>query len=222
MIDKLKVNTYNHMKKLFILFLSLSFFSAYSQKDQKATEILDQVSSKTKSYKSIKADFSYKMENTKAKINEEKQGTLLLSGDKYRMQASGQTVICDGKTIWTFMPETNEVQINSLDNKDEALTPSKLLSNYNTNFKSKILNDKNADPSSIKIELVPNTVKNYNRAVLAVDKAKLQVKSFIIYDKNGNIFTYTITRFQTDLPGGASDFTFDPQKFPGVEVIDMR
>ena len=162
------------------------------------------------------------MENAKAKINEQKQGTLLLSGDKYKMQASGQTVICDGKTIWTFMPESNEVQVNSLDNKDEALTPSKLLSNYNTNFKSKILNDKNSDPNTIRIELVPNTIKNYNRAILAVDKAKLQVKSFMIYDKSGNIFTYTITRFQTDLPVNASDFSFDPKKFPGVEVIDMR
>ncbi len=210
------------MKKFLILFFSLAVISAYSQKDQKANDLLDQVSSKTKAYKSIKADFSYKMENTKAKINEQKQGTLLLSGDKYRMEASGQTVICDGKTIWTFMPETNEVQVNSLDNKDEALTPSKLLSNYNTNFKSKLLNDKNTDPGTVKIELVPNTIKNYNRAVLSVDKSKLQVKSFVIYDKNGNIFTYTITRFQTDMPLGAADFTFDAKKFPGVEVIDMR
>ncbi|MCX6285460.1 MAG: outer membrane lipoprotein carrier protein LolA [Bacteroidetes bacterium] len=210
------------MKKLIILFLCLAFVNAYSQKDQKATELLDQVSAKTKAYKSIKADFSYKMENTKAKINEEKQGSLLLSGDKYKMQASGQTVICDGKTIWTYMPESNEVQINSLDNKDEALTPSKLLSNYNTNFKSKILSDKTSDPNTVKVELVPNTVKNYNRAILSLDKAKLQVKSFVIYDKNGNIFTYTISRFQTDLPVNASDFTFDAKKFPGVEVIDMR
>lgn len=210
------------MKNLIILFLALVVVNGYSQKDQKASDILDQVSSKTKAYKSIKADFAYKMENAKAKINEEKQGTLLLSGDKYKMQASGQTVICDGKTIWTYMPESNEVQVNSLDNKDEALTPSKLLSNYNTNFKSKIITDKNADLNLVKIELVPNTVKNFNRAVITVDKSKFQVKSFTIYDKNGNIFTYTITRFLTDLPVTAADFTFDSKKFPGVEVIDMR
>ena len=205
-----------------MIFFSMAVISVYSQKDQKASDLLDQVSAKTKSYKSIKADFSYKMENAKAKINEEKQGTLLLSGDKYKMEASGQVVICDGKTIWTFMPASNEVQVNSLDNKDESMTPSKLLSNYNTNFKSKILTDKNTDPSSVKIELVPNTVKNFNRAVLVIDKAKLQVKAFMINDKNGNIFTYTITRFLTDTPVGANDFTFDAKKFPGVEVIDMR
>jgi outer membrane lipoprotein-sorting protein len=211
------------MRKIIILFLLTAVIGGYGQKDQKASDFLDQVSAKTKGYKSIKVDFSYRMENTKAKINEEKQGTLLLSGDKYKMQVSGQTVICDGKTIWTFMPETNEVQINSLETKDEALTPSKLLSNYNSNYKSKIINDKNNnDPNITTVELVPNTAKNYTRAVLGVDKNKLQVKYFMLYDKNGNIFTYTITRFQTDLPVNVTDFSFDPKKIPGIEVIDMR
>ena len=68
-----------------MIFFSMAVISVYSQKDQKASDLLDQVSAKTKSYKSIKADFSYKMENAKAKINEEKQGTLLLSGDKYKI-----------------------------------------------------------------------------------------------------------------------------------------
>jgi outer membrane lipoprotein carrier protein len=211
------------MKKLIIAFFLSAAISGFSQKDQKASELLDQVSSRTKAYKSIKADFSYKMENTKARINEEKLGTLFLSGDKYKMLASGQTVICDGKTIWTFMPETNEVQINSLDAKDEALTPSKLLTNYNSNYKAKIINDKNnTDPSITSVELIPNTTKNYTKAVLGIEKARLQVKYFILYDKNGNTFTYKITRFQTDLPVSPSDFSFDPKKYPGVEVIDMR
>ena len=82
------------MRKIIVLILLITAVGGYSQKDQKASDLLDQVSAKTKGYKSIKADFSYKMQNTKAKINEEKQGTLLLSGDKYKMQASGQTVIC--------------------------------------------------------------------------------------------------------------------------------
>ena len=211
------------MRKPIIVILSLTMTTGYSQKDQKATDFLDQVSARTKSYNSIKVDFSYKMENSKAKIKEEKFGTLLLSGDKYQMQASGQTVICDGKTIWTFMPETNEVQVNSLDAKDEALTPSKLLSNYNTNFKSKLISDKsNTDPNCTVVELIPNSPKNYTRAVLAVDKTRLQIKYFMIYDKNGNIFTYTITRFQTNVQINPGDFTFDPKKYPGIEVIDMR
>ena len=203
---------------------TLFIFSAiagYSQgKDTKASTLLDEVSAKAKSYKSIKVDFSYTMENTKAKNNEEKTGTLLVSGDKYKMSAAGQTVICDGKTIWTYIKESNEVQINTLENKDDALTPSKLLTSYNANYKSKII--KSTDPAAETVELIPNTSKNFTKAILGIDKAKKQVKSFTLYDKGGNTFTYKIKTYLTDSPVTDADFTFDTKKFPGVEVIDMR
>jgi outer membrane lipoprotein carrier protein len=205
------------LTSLFIFSTILAFSQA---KDSKASALLDEVSKKAKSYKSIKVDFSYTMENAKAKINEEKTGALLVSGDKYKMTAAGQTVICDGKTIWTYIKESNEVQVNTLENKDDALTPSKLLTSYNSNYKSKII--KSADPAVESVELIPNTSKNFTKAILGIDKAKKQVKSFTLYDKSGNTFTYKIKTYLTDTSVTDADFTFDSKKFPGVEVIDMR
>ena len=103
-------------------------------KDAKAVKLLDEVSAKTKAYKTIKADFTYTMTNKQAKINESKTGVLLVSGDKYRLTAAGQIVICDGKTVWTYIKESNEVQVNDVENKEESLTPSKLLTSYNENY----------------------------------------------------------------------------------------
>ena len=201
--------------------LLLTILFAFGQaKDPKAVALLEEVSKKAKGYKSIKVDFSYTMENPKAKINEEKTGTLWVSGDKYRMSAAGQTVICDGKTIWTYIKESNEVQVNTLENKDDALTPSKLLTSYNTNYKSKII--KSVDPAIESVELIPNSRKNFTKAILGIDKAKKQVKSFTLYDKSGNTFTYKIKTYLTDTPVTDADFIFDAKKFPGVEVIDMR
>src|ERR1039457_3756772 len=116
------------MKKIFIPLFVIIAFTGFAQiKDPKASALLDEVSAKTKAYKSIKADFTYTMENKQAKINEEKKGTLLVSGDKFRLNIVGQIVISDGKTSWTYIQESNEVQLNSPDSKDDALTPSKLL-----------------------------------------------------------------------------------------------
>ena len=209
------------MKTILTALLILIVSAGYSQgKDPKATALLDEVSAKAKAYKSIKVDFSYTMVNIKAKINEEKSGTLLVSGDKYKMSASGQTVMCDGKTMWTYIASSNEVQVNALENKDDALTPSKLLTSYNANFKSKIV--KSSDVAIESVELTPNTAKNFTKAILGIDKAKKQVRSFTLFDKNGNTFTYKIKSYITDTPVTDADFTFDAKKFPGVEVIDMR
>ncbi len=203
----------------FVLLTSLVFAQA---KDAKATALLDEVSQKTKSHKSIKADFSYTMENKQAKINEVKTGSLLISGEKYRLIAAGQTVICNGKTIWTYLKESNEVQINDVDANEDALTPSRLLSSYG-NYKSKIVKDKTqTDPNVESVELIPNVIKNFTKVMLVVDKTRKQVKGFIMFDKNGNTFTYKVTNYQTDIPVTTADFAFDKAKFPGVEVIDMR
>lgn len=212
------------MTRLSLLFTAVftvvSIFSFSQSKDQKASALLDQVSVKAKSHKSIKVDFSYSMVNPKARIKEEKSGTLLVSGDRYRMSVAGQTVISDGTTIWTYLKESNEVQVNTLDNKDDAMTPSKLLTSYNANYKAKMI--KANDAATESVELTPNNSKNFTKAILGIDKVKKQVKSFTLYDKGGNVFTYTIKNYVTDTPVTPADFVFDSKKFPGVEVIDMR
>lgn len=213
------------MKKvgLFIGMVLLVTAGFAQVKDQKALNLLNEVSAKAKASKTIKADFSYTMENKQAKINETKKGTLLVSGDKYKLTAAGQTVICNGTTVWTYLKESNEVQVNNLEDKDEALTPSKLLTSYSKNYKATIIKDKaNTNPNAVSMELIPNVQKNFTKAILTVDNIKKQVLSFKLFDKSGNIFTYKVTNYQVNVPSVPSDFTFDASKYPGVDVIDMR
>lgn len=211
------------MKVIFGIAFVAVCLTGFGQKDEKASTLLEEVSSKTKTYKSIKADFTYTMDNKTARIHETKTGTLLVSGDKYKLNAAGQTIFCDGKTVWTYIKESNEVQINEIDTRDDAITPSRLLTSYNANYLSKIIQDKDAtDPNLAAIELTPLTARNFVKAILILDKKLKQVKAFKIFDKNGNIFTYNVTKFQPDVPISSSDFTFIESSYPGVEVIDMR
>jgi len=211
------------MRKTLSVLILLSAFFCYGQKnDQKSVALMDAVSAKTKAAKSTKADFTYSMFNEKAKINEEKTGSLLLAGDKYRMSAAGRIIFCDGKTLWTYIEKSNEVQISSLEDSDDAMTPSKLLSSYNENYKSKIIRDKKQDANIELVELIPMKQKNIVKAIMAIDKAKLQVKSITLFDKSGSTYAYKITRYQTDIPVTNADFTFDSSKYPGVDIQDLR
>jgi chaperone LolA len=209
------------MKRLLLLFfISISLVGITQVKDQKARELLDQVSAKAKAAKSIKTDFTYTMVNQKAKINEEKSGMALISGDKYRMTAAGQIIICDGKTIWTYIKSSNEAQVNDAAGNEDAITPTKLLTSYNKNYLAKMA--KSSDPALEMVELTPTKANNVTKVILGIDKSKKQIANFKIFDKGGNIFTYTLKSYSTDVPVTPADFTFDPKKYPGVEVIDMR
>lgn len=193
--------------------------SVSGQSDKKARTILDEVSAKTKSFKTIKIDFNYKMENPAQKISESFNGTLISKGDSYKLSFSGQEVISDGKTVWTFLKDANEVQINEATKDDDSFTPTNLLSTYNENFKAKLLQE---TAKKYIIELTPIQKKNFNKVKVTTDKTKKIVNSLTIFDKNGSSYTYTVNKFDTDIPFKDSMFTFRAADHPGVDEIDMR
>lgn len=209
------------MKKLlFIVIVAALNMAAFAQTDKKATAILNEVSVKTKAYKSIKIEFTYAMDNAKQKIHDKFKGTLLSKGDKYKLTAAGQDVISDGKTVWTYLKDTKEVQINNVGEDDDAFTPTKLLSGYNKDFKSKFIEEKGNEQF---IELYPlKKGKSFTKVQLTIDKAKKQINKFVIYDRNGSTFTYLVDKFVTDQPIADNVFTFNKAEHPGVEINDMR
>lgn len=211
------------MKRTIGILLLLITIMAYSQKDEKASALLEEVSQKTKDYTSFKADFTYSMDNKAARIHETKTGTLFVSGNRYKVNVAGQEVFCDGTTVWTYIRESNEVQINIMDTRKDAITPTNILSSYTDNYHSRIISDPDAIAADAEaVELVPNLPGNYTQVVVIIDKKEKQIRSFRIYDKSGNIFTYKVNRFQTNLPVADSDFVFRESMYPQVEVIDMR
>jgi outer membrane lipoprotein-sorting protein len=194
--------------------------SSFAQNDKKATAILDEVSAKTKLYKTIKIDFTYAMDNAKEKIHDKFKGTLLSKGDKYKLTAAGQDVISDGKTMWTYLKDANEVQINNAGEDDDSFTPTKLLSGYGKDYKSKFIEEKGNNQI---IELYPlQKGKTFTKVQLTIDKGKKQISKFIIYDRSGSTFSYIVDKFVADQPIADNVFTFNKVEHPGVEINDMR
>ena len=209
------------MKKLFFLVIIAALnMAAFALSDKKASAILDEVSVKTKAYKTIKIEFTYSMDNAKQKIHDKFKGTLLSKGDKYKLTAAGQDVISDGKTVWTYLKDTKEVQINNVGEDDDSFTPTKLLSGYSKDFKSKFIEEKGNEQY---IELYPlKKGKSFTKVQLIIDKSKKQISRFVIYDRNGSTFTYLVDKFVTDQPIADNVFTFNKAEHPGVEINDMR
>ena len=203
-----------------IAILAVFAMTTFAQNDKKATAILDEVTAKTKLYKTIKIEFTYAMDNVKEKIHDKFKGSLLSKGDKYKLTAAGQDVISDGKTMWTYLKEAKEVQINNAGDDDESFTPTKLLSGYSKDYKSKFISEKGNDQI---IELYPlKKGKTFTKVQLTIDKNKKQVSKFVIYDRNGSTFSYIVDKFVADQAIADNVFTFNKADHPGVEINDMR
>jgi outer membrane lipoprotein carrier protein len=210
------------MKKItfLITFIFIANILMAQAIDKKATAILDEISAKTKSFKTLRIEFSYTMENIKEKVKDNFNGTLLSKGDKYKLSIAGQDVISDGKTSWTYLKDAKEVQINDVGTDDESFTPTKMLTSYNASYNSKFIEEKNNNQV---IELTPKKKgKSLIKVRLTIDKLKKQVSSFVMYDKSGNTFTYTVNKFISDPPLADKEFVFNKADHPGIEIVDMR
>lgn len=208
------------MKKfIFSSWILLLVLSVSAQTDNNAQKILKEVSAKTKSYTTIRLEFTYKMENKAQSINDSYKGVLISKGDKYKLTVSGQDVISDGKTVWTYLQDANEVQVNTVSEDEEAINPTNLLSSYNENFKSKLIKE---TPQEQIIELTPIKKKNFNKVKVTIDRTKKSVTSLSIYDKNGSIYSYIVNKMDVNQNFYDNMFTFNAAAHPGVEVIDMR
>ncbi|RZK51160.1 MAG: outer membrane lipoprotein carrier protein LolA [Pedobacter sp.] len=215
------------MKKILVALLVLGTgLVANAQTDAKAKEILAAVSKKYRTYDIVKSDFTFTLNNAQAKVKETQQGTLYVkaNANKYKVAMTNQDLISDGKVQWTYLKNDKEVQISNVDNSGDALNPAKIFTIYEKGFKYLYTGESKSGAKTYQmIELSPtDTKKSVFKVRLSIDKASKQIANIVIYEKNGNTYTYNVKTFSPNVKVPETTFAFDAKKYPGVEVVDLR
>ena len=200
-------------KTIFILFIALSF-SAFSQ--NKAKDLLNEVSQKVKNYDNISIDFKYVLENTSENIKQETKGDVIMQGDKYKLNILGITRLFDGKTLYSISPEDEEVTISTEnDNEDDAITPSKMLSFYEDGYTYTMDIQQNISGRKIQyVKLTPiDSNSELGEILLGIDANTKHIYNLIQIGKNNTKTTLTVNSFKTNEPLSKTLFTFDANKY---------
>ncbi|HSH20432.1 MAG TPA: outer membrane lipoprotein carrier protein LolA, partial [Draconibacterium sp.] len=175
------------MKSIFLISTILLFsIFAQSQQDSKAKGILDEVSGKTKTFKTISADFTFSMENKEMEINEKNEGSIKLKGKKYivDLPEAGVKVFSDGTTSWNYMKQGNQVTVSSLeDTGNELMDPSSLFSIYEKGFTSKFIAEKNQGGKTVyQIDLFPDKADyDVSKITIEINKSTMMIQSATLY-----------------------------------------
>lgn len=223
------------MKKLILLFLfsnSILFAkqpATESKVDMRAKKILDELSAKTKTYKSIISDFIISVDNKANKTKDTQKGKIWIKGLKFKLDMANQIVINDSKNVYTILKDAEEVQINLADDKksEDKINPSNIFTLYEKGFKYEYIKEeksKDGKSDAYLIKLYPNEPKkrNFHTLQLRINKQKKQVESIVIFGKDGTNTTYTIKTFDTISNVSDDIFAFSEKQFPKFEVIDLR
>ncbi len=214
------------MKMLLVLLNGFFVLSTcYSQNnDPDAKMILDQASAKIKSYKTIKAVFTLQLQDAQGALQGTKKGIVLMKGNKYYVQITGQEIYSDGKTIWTYDKSANEVTITKVDPGSSTISPQKLLTNfYDKDFIYKVNGEQKMGARTvIEIEMTPtDKTQNFHKIYLYVDKKSHLVSSGKFLDKSNSRYIYNIDSLNGNLNISDTSFVFDKSKHPGVEEVNL-
>jgi outer membrane lipoprotein-sorting protein len=205
------------MNKLFSIALLFLMTISLNAQDKKAKDLLDDVTAKIKTYDNIVIDFKYTLNNTRENINQDSKGNVTIDGNKYVLNFMGVSKIYDGKKTYTIVPEDEEVTISSVNDKDDkAITPSKMLTFFNSGYKYSwdILQDVKGRKIQY-IKLIPNNSKDQRKEVmLGIDIQTKHIYNLIEIGKNGTKTTLTVNSFKTNQPLSKNQFTFVASKYP--------
>jgi outer membrane lipoprotein-sorting protein len=226
------------MKQLVILFILITgtLTSAFAQKDDQAKSILAEVSKKYRTYDVVKTSFTYTLESPQANVKETQSGTLIAKSktNKFKVtlftkggtksQTVAQELISNGKEQWTYLKKDNEVQLNEVNNSEDAMNPAHIFTIYEKGFKYLYTGETKVGGVTYQaIDLTPtDDKKTFFKVRLLIDRTKKQIYSAQIFDKNGNKYTYTMQSFLPNANISDTVFAFDVKAHPGVEVVDLR
>lgn len=214
------------LKYSLLIFILLYANCAFCQQDSDARIILERVAEKTKSYKSIQADFELVIEDRKENIQTFSGGQILLKGNKYKVESMGSIVYFDGKTIWTYTEEFDEVIINEPDSLDDNFisNPAKIFYWYNRDFKYRYVGETLVNDRKMhEIDLYPrNLDQPYSRFKIFIDVDKDILSTIKVSGKDGIDYLISVKNYITNNELDDSIFTFDESKHKKAEIIDLR
>ena len=164
---------------------------------QNARNILDATAAKIRQMGDVRATFVATVFNGTTEQGST-QGTILIQGKKMQIMADDAKIWYNGKTQWSLMPESGEVNVSTPTEREMSnMNPYSFLGFYKNGYKMK--------------------------ARLYVDVSKNDYTPLCIRVRQDNDWNrISIHSLQGNQHFTDSDFEFPKSEYPNVEIIDLR
>lgn len=151
------------------------------------------------------------------------EGEMLLGQEnRFRIETEDQTIVSDGKTLWTYSKPSNRVLIDQIAQTDQSLLPMQILFRFTKEYEVKSLGEENIQgldcqvlkfQSESEVELIPEIT-------VWVDQKEWLPRRIEQMDLSENKSVYLLK--QIDRAGAAEKTDFIFQIPEGADVIEMQ
>ncbi len=213
------------MKLIKIISLALVAFTlclpTMAQKSSDVKKILDATAKKINSAKCIEA--SFKMTSFAGTTEQGSgTGTIQLKGKKYKINTGDQTSWFDGKTLWSYSSDIEEVNVSIPTRKElQTMNPYAFVGLYKNGYKYTMKKEMYNGKEMYDVKLVAEKANSdIPEVIITITKDYRPVCIRMRIGKNWS--RISITKFNTTKNFSDSMFTFPASEYPDAEIIDMR
>jgi len=213
------------MKKKLIFAVTLILFAfqgIIAQNNAQAEKALTDLLSQART-SAIKTNFNLTVRDKKDPQPLVSSGTFTLKGNKFVLEMEAMKAWFDGKTQWAYVHQNNEVSITEPTVKELSETnPMAILSGFKTKcvirFSTKVKSVQNYC-----IEMIPKAKNNdITKIDVQINKNNGNLFSIKLTNKNGGVSILTLSNFQKGINVPDNIFVFNPSRYKGVSVNDLR
>lgn len=203
------------MKKTLFSFL-LSLCCAATACAQSATSILDKAADNFRKAGGVKIAYKYQVNGQGG------SGNIQLKGRKFVNHMDGQTLWFDGKTLWTYLPDNQEVNVTTPTQKELAkMNPYAFVSLYKKGYKATLRGN-----GTKEYHVVQLTATDAKRSPSQITVHIGRTNHRLLYAKltlsSGDTLTVNVTSYKDRQQWVDSHFVFPSKSYPDAEVIDLR
>lgn len=145
-------------------------------------------------------------------------GTIAIKGNKFHARTPQAIVWFNGKTQWSYMKSTDEVNISTpTEAQQMAMNPYKFINMYKSGYSLSM----KASGNNYNVRMVAqNKARSVQEMIITVNK-KTFSPSQVKMREGATWTTISITGFKAKNQSDAT-FVFNSKDFPSAEVIDLR
>mgnify|MGYP001051296448 CR=1 FL=1 len=172
----------------------------------------------------LSAEFSISTYMAALNQHRESSGRLyiLRKKSKLRLEQADQTIVSDGKSVWTYIPVNQQIIVMPAEDSKAGIRPDEFLFFYTNQYTHTLIGDEMIDGVvHYELHLKANTVlADFPELRIWVDSGEWLTRRVLYADDMGSetVVQFTHIRLNPDMPSG----TFTMSAPEGVEVVDLR
>ncbi len=209
----------NHI--LFAVILVAAFFIGGVQA-QTSEDVLAELQKRYDDLLDLEVSFEQQVYSGVFASTQKTSGKMYLAkGDKFRMQTEDQTIVSDGKLLWVYSKENEQVTIDRVSKTADLVRPSDYLFTFRESYSATLLPDTVLGKIECRrVELVSDEKDEFiQRMTLFVGRKDLLTHRAEYIDINGNRVEIVFKDLKIDKGLKPETFNFKTPK--GVEEIRL-